>query len=80
MTTHCEIRVIKEGTENEDEPTYETRKCLLRHFGLKADIIYGENGKGTTVNYSVCIVEDCITGQLSCIVPENVRITGREIR
>lgn len=80
MRDFCEIRVVKEGTEDNDEPTYETRRFVLLHFGLKADIVYNDDGVGVAVNYTVAICEDCITGWLKTFEPEEIRKIEREIK
>jgi hypothetical protein len=80
MQTLCEVRVAKEGTEDDDEPKYETRKYILLHFGLKFEIIGVDKDRQMPVNYSVCICQDCETGWLRTFAPEEVRIIGTNIK
>lgn len=80
MRDFCEIRVVKEGTEDNDEPTYETRRFILLHFGIDREIIYTDDGRQAVSNFTVCIVQDCITGWLKKFDPEEVRILGVEIK
>ena len=79
MRTLCEVRILKEGTEDEEEPAYEQKQYWLLYFGLKYDLIT-EEGRTVAVNYSVCICEDYETGQLRCFLPEEIKIIGREIK
>ena len=79
MRTLCEVRILKEGTEDEEEPVHEQKQYWLLYFGLKYDLIT-EEGKVVAVNYSVCICEDYETGQLRCFLPEEIKIIGREIK
>jgi len=68
MRTLTEVRVIKEGTENDEEPSYETRKFYLLHWGMSVK------------HYTVAICEDCDTGQIRCFLPESLKIIGQEIK
>lgn len=80
MNSICEVRVAKEGTEDNDEPVFETRKYVLLHFGLKFDVIWVDAEKQMPVNSTVCICQDCITGWLRCFAPEIVKIIGTEVK
>ncbi len=80
MRTLIEVRQIKEGTEDDENPMYETSKWWLWHFALKYELINNSDGSITAVNYTVCVCENYDTGQLECFPPEAIRILGTQIK
>lgn len=68
MRTLAEVRLIKEGTENDDEPAYETKKFILLYWGTSVE------------HFTVAVCEDCETGQIKCFLPESLKIIGQEIK
>ena len=81
MKVLCEVLLEKEEQDiNDSEPVMEKKKYWLLHFGLKADIIDMGDGRMVGLNYTVCICQDCDTGDLRCYLPESLRIIGEEIK
>jgi hypothetical protein len=80
MKTLCEVRVVKEGTEDKENPVYENRRFMLWHFGLKYQMIDMGDKKMIPINYTVAICEDCKTGQIRCFMPEELTIIGEKIQ
>jgi len=71
---------VKEGTENDEEPVYESGKYWLWHFALKYELINNSDESITAVNYTVCVCENCETGQLETFLPEQLRILGDKLK
>jgi hypothetical protein len=78
MRTLCEVRWIKEGTENDDTPVYESGRYWLMHFGLKHEIVNHADGSVTAVSYTVAICQNYENGNVECFLPEQLRIIGEE--
>lgn len=80
MRTLCEVRWTKEGTENDDEPVYETGKYWLLHWGLKPEYINHENGEITAISYTVAICAHYDTGQIEMFNPSQIKILGYDVK
>lgn len=80
MKILCEVRWIKEGTEDDEEPQYERGMYVFWHWGLKYDIITDKDGNGIPVSYTVAICESCDTGQVECFLPDQLIMKGDKIR
>ncbi len=76
MRTICEITLIKDGTEDNIEPTYERKEYYLLHFGLKYQVIDCGDGRLAVGSWTVAICQDQKTGQIKCFLPEQLIIKG----
>jgi hypothetical protein len=75
MRTLVEVTWEKEGELEEGEPTMAKDEYWLLHFGLHYTIV-----NDMAVNYTVCICQNCKTGQLESFDVSQVRIIGTELK
>jgi hypothetical protein len=80
MRTLCEVRWVKEGTEDDEVPEYEVGRYWLLHFGLKYELINNGEGSVTAVNYTMAICAHHDTGQIEMFDPTQLKIIGYDIK
>ena len=75
LKTYCEVTIDTGEVDDEGEAIYTKDYFWLLYWGLKYDIV-----DNRAVNFTVAICENCKTGQIICVMPENIKILGNEIK
>jgi hypothetical protein len=75
MRTIVEVSWEKSEELKDGESVFEKDTYVLLHWGLKMAVI-GEVG----VSYSVGICSHLQTGEVICVLPEQIRILGQDLK
>lgn len=73
------IKTIVEVTFDEDGQEKKDLYYLL-YWGLKYDLIPGENGYMIPVHYTISICQHLKTGQIETFMPEQLKVEGSETK
>ena len=80
IKTIVECRWLKEGTEADENPTYEKDRFILLHWGLDCQTYESDSGQTVGINWTVAICQNCKTGDIRTFLPEQLRILGKEVK
>lgn len=80
MQILVEVRWIKEGTEDNEEPEYIKANYYLLHFGIKTDVIPDAEGRLVASSNTVAICQHCETGVVEMFDPTQLRVIGDKRR
>jgi predicted metal-binding protein len=80
MRILCRVTWEKDEQTKEGESIMDSGDYFLLHWGLQYEIIQLEEGHVAAVNYTIAICQDCETGEVRCVLPEQIRILGNDIK
>jgi hypothetical protein len=79
MKTLVEITEERDDTGENGEPLYSRRNAFLWYFGTEFKMIETEFGV-IPVTYTVAICSDYETGEVSTVMPSQIKILGKIIK